>query len=81
MFGALGDGTGEAHSPVPVTGMDEATSVAVGGSTVFAVRPTGAAYGWGDNLFGQLGMGDLLNRFIPERLLFCDPSVPWTCAF
>lgn len=57
--GEVGNGTwGLAPLPVPVTGMESgATAIAAGESTSCAVK-NGAAWCWGSNLWGKLGVGE-----------------------
>lgn len=42
--------------------------VACGASHVLAVDAQGALFAWGDNQFGQLGLGDRRNRAEPVRV-------------
>lgn len=57
-FGALGDGTDafRQRHPVPVVGGLQFSSVSAGNQYTCAVTPSGAAYCWGDNGVGQLGI-------------------------
>src|SRR5690606_30902968 len=57
--GKLGNGSFASSSPSPVvvTGLTDAESVSVGGSSVCAVRTGGAVACWGANGAGQLGNG------------------------
>jgi alpha-tubulin suppressor-like RCC1 family protein len=59
LFGQLGDGKTNTRSaaPVDVTGLGDAVAIAGGASFSCAVRASGAAVCWGDNLSGQLGNG------------------------
>jgi alpha-tubulin suppressor-like RCC1 family protein len=50
-------------------------SVAAGGQFTCALDGEGTAWCWGANRFGQLGLGDTLDRFVPTRL---QHSVPFT---
>jgi alpha-tubulin suppressor-like RCC1 family protein len=67
-FGELGDGTQtDRLTPVAVampTGMTFA-SLSAGGDHTCGLTPTGAAYCWGDNGFGELGDGTQTNRLTP----------------
>ena len=59
--GALGDGTGtDRPSPVAVQGIGKiVTKIAVGDSFSMALAMDGTAYGWGNNLQGQIGNGNM----------------------
>lgn len=71
----LGDVTGRS-SPVAVLGGKVFTRAyggiiasGGGGSATFAIDNTGAAYGWGVNGNGQLGLGDVIPRSSPVAVL------------
>lgn len=65
-LGALGNGRAEiATAPVEVTGISDATMVAVGGSHVCALRAGGKVSCWGDNESGQLGDGTTTLSKVP----------------
>jgi alpha-tubulin suppressor-like RCC1 family protein len=59
LFGQLGDGQTNTRSaaPVDVVGLTDAIAIAGGASFTCAVRASGRAACWGDNLSGQLGNG------------------------
>lgn len=59
LFGDLGDGTEvfRQRHPVPVVGGRHFISVSAGDLHTCAVTPSGAAYCWGNNQEGQLGIG------------------------
>ncbi|XP_046455571.1 probable E3 ubiquitin-protein ligase HERC4 isoform X2 [Daphnia pulex] len=42
--------------------------ISCGADFSFAVTPSGAVYGWGKNSFGQLGLGDTVDRPQPTQL-------------
>ncbi|KAJ4427740.1 hypothetical protein ANN_25393 [Periplaneta americana] len=42
--------------------------IACGGNHSFAVSKSGAVYGWGKNIFGQLGLSDDNDRHFPSQL-------------
>lgn len=71
-FGQVGDGTlgsgMNRTTAVPVVGLGDATSLAVGSSHVCAVVSAGAVHCWGANTFGQLGDGTTDNRASPVQL-------------
>jgi alpha-tubulin suppressor-like RCC1 family protein len=59
-FGQRGDGDTTAappHTPVPVAGGLTFAAVSAGGNHSCGVTTTGAAYCWGVNEYGQLGVG------------------------
>lgn len=60
-YGELGDGTTTSRwsTAVPVSGIVSATGVVVGEGHACAVSATGLVQCWGDNTFGQLGIGNL----------------------
>ena len=63
-FRQLGNGGTESAqtTPVDVTGLTDAASIALGDSFVCARRAGGAVVCWGDNGGGQLGDGTTTNR-------------------
>jgi alpha-tubulin suppressor-like RCC1 family protein len=70
--GQLGEGTtSNIAVPVPVTGVDDAVSVATGDSFSCAVRRNGTVWCWGDDRVGQLGAGTAIERLVP----FPVPSI------
>eukprot|EP00899_Mesostigma_viride_P022183 jgi/Mesvir1/3149/Mv16314-RA.1 len=68
--GQLGVGqTGSQLSPVQIQGAVtgiEFVRMAAGGAHSLAVSKSGEIYCWGSNEFGQLGLGDLEDRFTPH---------------
>lgn len=50
-----------------VTGPDQIGIIAAGASHSMALRPDGAAWVWGYNNVGQLGLGDIATRMNPEE--------------
>jgi alpha-tubulin suppressor-like RCC1 family protein len=70
-FGKLGRDTAVlgVRTPVPVAGGHTFTAIAAGDYHTCAIAVGGAAYCWGDNIFGALGTGDTATRSshpIPE---------------
>jgi alpha-tubulin suppressor-like RCC1 family protein len=66
-FGDLGDGTDafRQRHPVPVVGGLQFSSVSAGDLHTCALTPNGAAYCWGNNQYGQLGIGVTGTRTTP----------------
>jgi alpha-tubulin suppressor-like RCC1 family protein len=65
-FGQVGDGTLSAKStPVPVSGLGTAISIAAGSFHTCAILITGTASCWGFNDSGQLGNGTTTNSSVP----------------
>ena len=69
-FGELGDGSStDRTSPVPVTGISTATSIALGSSHSCVLLTDGSVQCWGNNGNGQLGDGTNTIRFAPVSVL------------
>jgi alpha-tubulin suppressor-like RCC1 family protein len=69
-FGQLGDNsTSTRTSPVAVSGLSSAISVAVGRTHSCALLPTGTVSCWGGNTFGQLGDGSTTQRRTPVAVV------------
>ena len=67
--GQLGSGEGvEAKTPMNVAKIasQNITSIASGHYHVFGIGEDGVMWAWGANSFGQLGVGDAINRFTPS---------------
>jgi len=87
-FGELGDGTASrggndaceenecSTTPVPVSGVDDATQVSAGGSSTCAVQSNGTVECWGEDNSGQLGVGEFLGPDEGcDRLVYsCSPT-------
>lgn len=73
--GQLGDGSVSARSsPIPVLGSLVVNQVSGGGNGsnsmfAMALNQSGAAYAWGQNADGQLGLGDTFPRSSPVAVL------------
>lgn len=70
--GELGDGNpGNGANPVPVKLLVSKpwTDIEMGTSYVCANTADGEAYCWGNNYYGQLGVGDNVNRTTPTLVL------------
>jgi alpha-tubulin suppressor-like RCC1 family protein len=77
--GQLGDGTGQDFLPANpqsavVRGLNNALSVAAGGSHVCAVRSDKSVVCWGDNSSGQLGNGNAQMAWQPVTVKM--PALP-----
>lgn len=68
--GALGNGTIGPSLSVPVKIGSNYSYVTGGRGTAccFAIDTSGALFSWGNNIFGQLGLGDTTNRSSPVQV-------------
>ncbi len=67
--GQLGAGEGaEAKTPNAVASIasQHITTIASGHYHAFAIGEDGVLWAWGANSFGQLGLGDSVNRYVPR---------------
>ncbi|XP_078269385.1 putative E3 ubiquitin-protein ligase HERC4 isoform X2 [Rhinoraja longicauda] len=66
----LGRDIGNQPSPQPVRSLNGVPFVqlAAGGTHSFALSFSGAVFGWGSNKFGQLGLNDEIDRYVPALL-------------
>lgn len=70
-IGQLGDGSiGDKMNPVNITQDVSAkfTSVHAGAYSNYAITDKGELYSWGNNRYGQLGLGDRVNRTSPRKV-------------
>jgi hypothetical protein len=77
--GQIGIGTAtNSTTPVVVTMPTGVTFTAIDAGTmdVCAINSAGAAYCWGWNLFGELGICDTVDRNVPTRVSGCVPPTP-----
>ncbi len=85
--GKVGDGTTIDRSvPVAVCApgdtapcasvLDDAVQVAGGGQHSVAVLSDGSVYTWGDNAFGQLGVGNTTDSSVPVQVCAVGQSAP-----
>jgi alpha-tubulin suppressor-like RCC1 family protein len=66
-LGSISDGE-MVHGPMQV-GSSTYTAVSAGHNFTCAIRSTGAMYCWGENAYGQLGVGDTTDRSSPTLVL------------
>ncbi len=68
--GQLGNGRegGEAGTPFRVSGLGRIVAIAAGGRSSFALDANGRVFAWGDNVAGQLGLGDGEGRTTPTQI-------------
>ena len=70
--GQLGNGGGghgdRSLSPVRIGAATDWVSVAAGGNYTVAIRSDGTLWAWGENRFGQLGDGTVIDRSLPTRI-------------
>ena len=64
-LGCVSRKSNAAVSPAVVPGASDVVDLAAGLEHTVARRKDGTLLGWGNNYFGQLGLGDLLNRCVP----------------
>lgn len=62
-----GDYTSIHYQLQPVKVFDSAVSISAGGQHSLALKSDGSLWGWGDNLFGQLGNGGQGNSWITRE--------------
>ncbi|MEU6934648.1 chromosome condensation regulator RCC1 [Streptomyces sp. NPDC046374] len=54
--------------PVPVQSLNKVTDIALGCNFALALRQDGTVWAWGENRFGQLGIGSTDNQSTPKRV-------------
>lgn len=66
----LGQGiaANQVNEPAMVTGLPGVRFIAAGSTFAFAIDSTDALYGWGFNVFGQLGNGSTTQQDVPQEL-------------
>jgi hypothetical protein len=66
IFGQLANGsTVNSSVPVPVSGITNATAVAIGDQHTCALLGGGSVHCWGSNNYGQLGIGTAAISLVP----------------
>ena len=64
-----GQSTGYSTVPYPVSALDGGvTAIAGNGFTTYALRSDGSVWAWGDNSYGQLGVGNTTPTTVPKRI-------------
>ncbi len=68
--GQLGNGKegGEIGTPFRVSGLERIVAIAAGGRSSIALDANGRVFVWGDNVAGQLGLGDAEGRTVPTQI-------------
>jgi alpha-tubulin suppressor-like RCC1 family protein len=82
IFGQLGDGNTNTRSaaPVDVKDLTDAKAIAAGAAFSCAIRETGEAVCWGDNLAGQLGNGTKTPSAVPVPVSDLTGVVAISCG-
>ncbi len=57
------------HIPVEIQGLSNIKKIAVGTDCLLALDNNGTVYGYGDNYYGQLGLGDTNDTFMPPTAI------------
>jgi alpha-tubulin suppressor-like RCC1 family protein len=55
----------KANLPMQITTGSDWSRIAAGDRHSFGIKTTGAIWAWGHNYYGQLGLGDTINRYVP----------------
>lgn len=74
--GQLGNGyhSGSQLTPVQVQGLHSVSQISARGDRCFAVGADGAVWGWGRNIYGELGVGDTIDRSRPTQIDLSEVS-------
>ncbi|MGE0561096.1 MAG: PKD domain-containing protein [Flavobacteriales bacterium] len=79
VYGQIGDGTFTSfvYTPTPVLNLDSVIQIEGGteGDFVMALRADGTVWGWGDNTYGQLGIGNKTLQNTPQQVLGLDSVI------
>ena len=67
------------YQPTEITGQTFAKICATGSYHCFGIRADGTLYGWGSNRNGQLGLGDIVDRYEPT-LIGSDTWLDMACG-
>ena len=68
----LGETVNQELSPVTIPNVDNITAIATGDAHTMALKDDGSLLTWGDNGYGQLGVGDRENRYLPALIAGVD---------
>jgi hypothetical protein len=69
--GQLGNGTADGNihpTPAMVPGLSDIVQVAADAESSYALAANGTLWVWGDNSYGELGLGDTTDRATPTQL-------------
>ena len=65
----MGNGTNQdTNVPVQVSNLDNVISISAGLSHSFALKEDGTVWAWGENKYGQLGIGNFLDTNVPQKV-------------
>ena len=64
----LGESVRSVDTPSQIESLAGCTAVCAGGGHSVALTADGTAYSWGDNRWGQLGLGDKEDRAVPAEI-------------
>lgn len=70
-YGELGQGYVDSlphYSPIPVGTAANWAAIAAGRKHCLAFKIDGSLWAWGDNSYGQLGLGDINSRYTPTKV-------------
>ena len=78
-YGQIGDGTfsGFVYTPTPVLNLDSVIQIEGGADADFALalRADGTVWAWGDNGYGQLGIGNKTLQNTPQQVIGLDSVI------
>ncbi len=61
--------------PVQVVNISNVKAISGGGEHSLAITCDGKVFAWGDNSFGQLGNGTMLNSNVPTKVLLSEDAI------
>ena len=69
-YGKFGNGTNESGSniPVKINNISNVISLSSVSDHVIALKNDGTVWGWGNNGYGQLGIGSTENHYVPTQI-------------
>src|SRR5207237_1243748 len=56
------------NTPVQLTALSGITAITAGWGNTFALKNDSTVWSWGQNFYGQLGLGDTTDRHIPVQV-------------